>query len=84
MKVIADPPGRLISVQRSLPESIHETSAAREHGTSHALNTAGVCAVADTAYESGRPTVRAHPQKARTAPCVPEVAGTLGIRRDQA
>jgi len=41
-----------------LPGARHDTGAAREHGIINALNTAGVQAIADTAYQGGGPAIR--------------------------
>ena len=55
VQVIADPAGRLIWASPALPGARHDMGAAREHGIVEAINTAGVQAVADTAYRAAAP-----------------------------
>ena len=55
VQVIADPAGRLIWASPALPGARHDMGAAREHGIVEAINTAGVPAVADTAYRAAAP-----------------------------
>ncbi len=50
VQVIADPAGRLVWASPALPGARHDAGAAREHGISAALSTAGVKTFADTAY----------------------------------
>ncbi len=64
VQVIADPVGRLVWISPALPGARHDMGAAREHGTIDALTTAGITAVADTAYQGAGPTVRV-PQRRR-------------------
>ena len=58
VQVIADPIGRFVWISSVLPGARHDTGAAREHGIIDALNTAGVQAIADTAYQGGGPAIR--------------------------
>jgi hypothetical protein len=48
----------------ALPGARHDMGAAREHGLIEGLNTAGIRAVADTAYQGGGPAIRV-PQRRR-------------------
>ncbi len=64
VQVIADPAGRLVWVSPALPGSGHDIAAAREHGILHAIDNAGIRAVADTGYQGAGPNV-AVPQRRR-------------------
>lgn len=68
VQVIADPAGRLVWASAALPGARHDMGAAREHGIIDALNTAGVRAVADTAYQGGGPAVRVPQRRRRLDP----------------
>ena len=68
VQVIADPAGRLVWISPVLPGARHDMGAAREHGIIDALNTAGVTAIADTAYQGGGPAVRAPQRRRRLDP----------------
>jgi hypothetical protein len=68
MPVIADPAGRLIWVSPALPGARHDMGAAREHGIVEALNTAGLRAVADTAYQGGGPAIQVPQRRRRLGP----------------
>lgn len=68
VQVIADPVGRLVWISPVLPGARHDMGAAREHGIIDALNTAGVTAIADTAYQGGGPAVRTPQRRRRLAP----------------
>jgi hypothetical protein len=59
VQVIADPAGRLIWASPTLPGSRHDAGAAAEHAIPDALAAAGVTALADSAYHSAGPTIRA-------------------------
>ena len=65
VQVIADPTGRLIWASPALPGARNDMGAAREHGIVEAINTAGVQAVADTAYRGGGPAVRVRQRRRR-------------------
>jgi hypothetical protein len=54
VEVIVDPIGRLVWISSALPGARHDMGAAREHGIIDAFTEAGVRAVGDTAYQSGR------------------------------
>lgn len=64
VQVLADPAGRLVWASPALPGAQHDMGAAREHGLIDGLNTVGIRAVADTAYQGGGPTIRV-PQRRR-------------------
>jgi DDE superfamily endonuclease/Helix-turn-helix of DDE superfamily endonuclease len=68
VQVIADPAGRLIWASPALPGARHDMGAAREHGIPDALATAGIRAVADTAYQGGGPAVRVPQRRRRRDP----------------
>ena len=68
VQVIADPAGRLVWASPALPGSRHDMGAAREHGIIDALNTAGICTIADTAYQGGGPSVRVPQRRRRLDP----------------
>lgn len=51
-----------------MPGARHDMGAAREHGIIDAFNTAGVVAVADTAYQGGGPAVRVPQRRQRLDP----------------
>ena len=68
MQVIADPIGRFVWISSVLPGARHDTGAAREHGNINALNTAGVQAIADTAYQGGGPAIRTPQRRRRLDP----------------
>ncbi len=57
VQVIADPVGRLVWISPPLPGVRHDMGAARIHGIIDAVNTTGVRAVADTAYQGGGPAI---------------------------
>ncbi len=57
VQVIADPVGRLVWISPPLPGARHDMGAARAHGIIDAVNTAGVRAIADTAYQGGGPAI---------------------------
>jgi DDE superfamily endonuclease/Helix-turn-helix of DDE superfamily endonuclease len=67
VQVIADPAGRLVWASPA-PGARHDMGAAREHGIIDALNTAGVQAVADTAYQGGGPAIRVPQRRRRLDP----------------
>ena len=58
VQVLADPTGRLMWASPALPGARHDMGAAREHGLLDGLNSGGVRAVADTAYQGGGPAIR--------------------------
>ncbi len=64
VQVIADPAGWVAWISPTLTGARHDMGAAREHGIIDALTTAGITAVADTAYQGAGPTVRV-PQRRR-------------------
>jgi hypothetical protein len=64
VQVIADPAGRLVWASPALPGARHDMGAAREHGIIDALNTGGISAWADTAYQGGGSAIRV-PQRRR-------------------
>lgn len=68
MEVIADPAGRLVGISPTLPGARHDMGAAPEHGIIDALTTAGVTALADTAYQGGGPLVRVPQRRRRVDP----------------
>ena len=68
VQVIADPAGRLVWASPALPGARHDMGAAREHGIIDALNTAGIEAVADTAYQGGGPAIRVPQRRRRLDP----------------
>jgi hypothetical protein len=68
VQVLADPAGRLVWISPVLPGARHDMGAAREHGIIDALNTAGVTAIADTAYQGGGPAVRTPQRRRRLDP----------------
>lgn len=68
VQVIADPAGRLVWISPTLPGTRHDMGAARDHGILDALATAGVTAVADTAYQGGGPAVRVPQRRRRLDP----------------
>jgi hypothetical protein len=68
VQVIADPIGRLVWISPVLPGARHDMGAAREHGIIDALNTAGVQAIADTAYQGGGPAIRTPQRRRRLDP----------------
>jgi len=68
VQVIADPAGRLVWASPALPGACHDMGAAREHGIIDALNTGGISAWADTAYQGGGSAIRVPQRRRRLDP----------------
>ena len=68
VQVIADPAGRLVWASSALPGACHDMGAAREHGIIDALNTGGISAWADTAYQGGGSAIRVPQRRRRLDP----------------
>ena len=68
VQVIADPIGRLVWISPALPGARHDMGAAREHGIIDALNTGGISAWADTAYQGGGSAIRVPQRRRRLDP----------------
>jgi hypothetical protein len=64
VQVLADPAGRLVWASPALPGARHDMGAAREHGLVAGLNSGGIRAIADTAYQGGGKAIRV-PQRRR-------------------
>ena len=58
LQVIADPAGRLIWASAALPGSVHDLTAARNHGIIDVLSSANVMTFADKAYQGAPGSVR--------------------------
>jgi hypothetical protein len=68
VQVVADPAGRLVWASPALPGARHDMGAAREHGLIDGLNSGGIRAVADTAYQGGGPAIRVPQRRRRLEP----------------
>jgi hypothetical protein len=68
VQVLADPAGRLVWASPALPGARHDMGAAREHGLIDSLNSGGIRAVADTAYQGGGPAIRVPQRRRRLEP----------------
>jgi hypothetical protein len=68
VQVLADPAGRLVWASPALPGARHDMGAAREHGLLDGLNSGGIRAIADTAYQGGGEAIRVPQRRRRTDP----------------
>jgi hypothetical protein len=68
VQVLADPAGRLVWASPALPGARHDMGAAREHGLVAGLNSGGIRAIADTAYQGGGKAIRVPQRRRRIDP----------------